>query len=183
MSESPAQVERLLSFSLPDGGLPYYRGNASSAEPTFLAALALSASGAAAERAKPLLHWAQTLQNTDGSVSINLREPRSGALADGPGGHRFPPLRTPGESETGPGFSADLEIREGRQRPSAQAGQHPDRLALGSGHVRLGGAYGLVAYRPPSLRPDRASPGRRRPEVAPGPPDSLGGLELRQPGP
>jgi hypothetical protein len=41
-SETVALVERLWSFSLPDGGLPYYRGNASSAEPTLLAALALS---------------------------------------------------------------------------------------------------------------------------------------------
>ena len=63
--------ERLLSFSRPDGGLPYYRGNSSSAEPTLLAALALFASGVPAERAKPLLSWAQALQNTDGSISVD----------------------------------------------------------------------------------------------------------------
>jgi hypothetical protein len=70
-SETAALVERLRSFSLPDGGLPYYRGNASSAEPTLLAALALSASGAPAESANPLLAWTQKLQNPDGSVGID----------------------------------------------------------------------------------------------------------------
>ena len=71
VSETEALVERLRSFSLLDGGLPYYRGNASSAEPTLLAALALSVSGAPAERAKPLLAWAQKLQNPDGSVGVD----------------------------------------------------------------------------------------------------------------
>jgi hypothetical protein len=71
VSETAAFVERLLSFSLPDGGLPYYRGNASAAEPTLLAALALSASGAPAERAGPLLAWAQKLQSPDGSVGVD----------------------------------------------------------------------------------------------------------------
>ncbi|HEX2695048.1 MAG TPA: prenyltransferase/squalene oxidase repeat-containing protein [Acidobacteriota bacterium] len=70
-SGTAALLERLLSFSRQDGGLPYYRGNSPSAEPTFLAALALFASGAPAERAKPLLSWAQTLQNMDGSVSVD----------------------------------------------------------------------------------------------------------------
>ncbi len=70
-SEFAALTDKLLSFSRPDGGLPYYRGNSSSAEPTLLAALALFASGAPAERAKPLLSWAQGLQSLDGSVSIN----------------------------------------------------------------------------------------------------------------
>jgi len=70
-SETAALVERLRSFSLPDGGLPYYRGNASSAEPTLLAALALYVSGAPAEAAKPLLAWAQKLQNPDGSVGVD----------------------------------------------------------------------------------------------------------------
>jgi hypothetical protein len=64
-------VVRLTSFFLPAGGVPYYKGGDPSAEPTFLAALALFASGAPAERAKPLLSWAQTLQNMDGSVSVN----------------------------------------------------------------------------------------------------------------
>jgi hypothetical protein len=71
-SETAALVDRLLSFSLPDGGLPYYRGNASSAEPTLLAALALSVSGAPAERARPLLALGQKLQNPDGSVGVDL---------------------------------------------------------------------------------------------------------------
>ena len=47
-------VERLRSFSLPDGGVPYYRGNASAAEPTLLAALALFVSGTQGELAEPL---------------------------------------------------------------------------------------------------------------------------------
>jgi hypothetical protein len=64
-------IKRLTSFFLPGGGCPYYKGRASSAEPTLLAGLALFASGAPAERAKPLLSWAQTLQNMDGSVSVN----------------------------------------------------------------------------------------------------------------
>ena len=63
--------ERLLSFSRPDGGIPYYRGNSSSAEPTLLAALALFASSVPVERAKPFLSWAQALQNTDGSISVD----------------------------------------------------------------------------------------------------------------
>jgi hypothetical protein len=70
-SETAALVERLLSFSLPDGGIPYYRGNVSSAEPTILAALALSASGAPAERTEPLLAWTKKLQNPDGSVGVD----------------------------------------------------------------------------------------------------------------
>jgi len=61
----------MTSFFLPDGGCPYYKGRDSSAEPTFLAAFALFASGAPAERAKPLLSWTQTLQNMDGSVGVN----------------------------------------------------------------------------------------------------------------
>ena len=64
-------INRLTSFFLPGGGCPYYKGRDSSAEPTFLAALAIFASGAPAERAKPLLPWAITLQNMDGSVSVN----------------------------------------------------------------------------------------------------------------
>jgi len=70
-SVTASLVERLMSFSLPDGGCSYYKGGASSAEPTFLATLALFASGVPAERAKPLLSWALTLQNMDGSVSVN----------------------------------------------------------------------------------------------------------------
>jgi hypothetical protein len=70
-SDTAALVERLLSFSLPDGGLPYYRGNGSSAEPTILAAIGLSVSGVPAERVKPLLAWVQGLQNADGSVGVD----------------------------------------------------------------------------------------------------------------
>jgi len=70
-SETAALIERLLSFSLPDGGLPYYRGNASAAEPTLLAALALFASGTAADRAAPFLAWARKSQNPDGSIGVN----------------------------------------------------------------------------------------------------------------
>jgi len=70
-SETAALVERLRSFFLPDGGLPYYRGNASAAEPTLLSALALSASGMPADRAKPLLAWARKIQNPDGSVGVD----------------------------------------------------------------------------------------------------------------
>ena len=70
-SEIAVLVERLQSFSLPDGGLPYYRGNASAAEPTLLAALAISASVAPAALAKPLLAWAQNVQNPDGSVGVD----------------------------------------------------------------------------------------------------------------
>ncbi|MGZ8949787.1 MAG: prenyltransferase/squalene oxidase repeat-containing protein [Candidatus Aminicenantales bacterium] len=63
--------ERLLSFSRPDGGLPYYRGGLSSTEPTLLAALALFAIGVPVEPPKPLLSWALALQNTDGSLSVD----------------------------------------------------------------------------------------------------------------
>jgi hypothetical protein len=70
-SGTAALFERLLSLSLPDGGLPYYRGHSSSAEPTLLAALALFASGMPPERAKPLLAWAQKLQNPDESVGVD----------------------------------------------------------------------------------------------------------------
>ena len=64
-------ADRLLSFSLSDGGLAYYRGNASSAEPTLLALLGLFAVGATAQSTKPLLSWAAGLQNPDGSVGLN----------------------------------------------------------------------------------------------------------------
>jgi len=71
ISETGNLVERLLSLSLPDGGLPYYRGNGSSAEPTLLAVIGLSVSGAPAERVKPLLAWVQGLQNANGSVGVD----------------------------------------------------------------------------------------------------------------
>jgi hypothetical protein len=69
--QTTAFVERLLSLSLPDGGIPYYRGNSSSAEPTLLAAIGLSVSGAPAERVKSLLAWVQRLQNADGSIGVD----------------------------------------------------------------------------------------------------------------
>jgi hypothetical protein len=67
-----ALLERLRSFSLPDGGLPYYQGNASAMEPTLLAALALRVSGAQAGQTKLLLAWAQKGQNPDGSVGTDF---------------------------------------------------------------------------------------------------------------
>jgi len=66
-------INRLTSFFRPDGGCPYYKGSDSSAEPTLLAALAIFAFGLPAEYAKPLIFWAQSLQNMDGSVSVNPR--------------------------------------------------------------------------------------------------------------
>ncbi|MHB8094868.1 MAG: hypothetical protein ACYDH0_07990 [Candidatus Aminicenantales bacterium] len=66
-------AEKLLSLVLPDGGLPYYRGGESSAEPTILAALALNAAAAKEERLKPLLACLRGLQNPDGSVGIGSR--------------------------------------------------------------------------------------------------------------
>ena len=64
-------IGRLTSFFLPAAGVPYYKGGGPSAEPTFLAVLALFASGVPAERTKPLLDWAQKLQNPDGSVGVD----------------------------------------------------------------------------------------------------------------
>ena len=69
--DTTALVKRLASFSLPDGGLPYYKGGGSSAEPTLLALLALFASGAPSVHSKPLLSWASSLQNPDGSVGLD----------------------------------------------------------------------------------------------------------------
>jgi len=66
-----ALFERLMTLSLPDGGMPYQRGNSSAAEPTLLAALALFASGVPPDRAKPLLAWVQNIQNPDGSVGVD----------------------------------------------------------------------------------------------------------------
>lgn len=71
ISDTVNPVERLLSLSLPDGGLPYYRGHGPSAEPTLLAAIGLSVAGAPAERVKPLLAWVQGLQNAAGSVGVD----------------------------------------------------------------------------------------------------------------
>jgi hypothetical protein len=74
MTEAPetaALVSRLMSMAVPGRGLPYYKGNGPSAEPTLLALLALSAVGASPGLAKPLLSWTAGLQNDDGSVGID----------------------------------------------------------------------------------------------------------------
>ena len=63
-------VRRLTSLILPGGGVPYYAGGGPSAEPSLLGLLALSACGAPAESAKPLLAWIAGLQNVDGSLGI-----------------------------------------------------------------------------------------------------------------
>jgi len=63
-------VKRLTSLMLPGGGVPYYPGGGPSAEPSLLGLLALSACGAPAGSAKPLLSWVAELQNTDGSLAI-----------------------------------------------------------------------------------------------------------------
>ena len=77
-NEIAAFSERLRSFSRPDGGLPYYPGTSSSAEPTLLAALAVSASGASPELATPCLAWAQGMQNPDGSFGLDSGHRRQG---------------------------------------------------------------------------------------------------------
>jgi len=64
-------VRRLTSLLLPGGGVPYYPGGGPSAEPALLSLLALSACGAPAESAKPLLSWVAELQNPDGSLGIH----------------------------------------------------------------------------------------------------------------
>lgn len=64
-------VRRLTSFSLPDGGVPYYHGGGPSSEPTLLALLALFALGSPAGQAKPLLAWISSLQNPDGSLGLD----------------------------------------------------------------------------------------------------------------
>jgi hypothetical protein len=64
-------VKRLTSLALPGGGIPYYKGGGPSAEPSLLALLALSVSGAPPEQTKRLLTWVTKLQNSDGSIAIN----------------------------------------------------------------------------------------------------------------
>jgi hypothetical protein len=68
--ETAPLVRRLTSLILPGGGVPYYPGGGPSAEPALLGLLALSACGAPAESAKPLLAWVAGLQNPDGSLGI-----------------------------------------------------------------------------------------------------------------
>jgi hypothetical protein len=69
--ENAALVKRLASFILPGGGIPYYKGGGSSAEPVLLSLLAISASSTAGESTKSLLSWASNLQNPDGSTGLN----------------------------------------------------------------------------------------------------------------
>lgn len=69
--ESDPLVKRLASFILPGGGIPYYKGGGPSAEPTLLALLSLSASGAPGEWAKSPLVWISGLQNPDGSMGLD----------------------------------------------------------------------------------------------------------------
>ncbi len=71
MPDANRLIDRLLSFPVPDGGLPYYAGNSSSAEPTALAALALFSAGAAAAKTAPLVSWLSKCQNKDGSLGIS----------------------------------------------------------------------------------------------------------------
>ncbi len=71
MPELDRLTDRLLTFPLPDGGLPYYAGNSSSAEPTALVALALFSAGAPTAKAAPLVSWLSKGQNKDGSLGIS----------------------------------------------------------------------------------------------------------------
>lgn len=70
LSDPAAFVERLRSFALSDGSWPYYRGSASSVEPTLLAALALSGSPVRPELRPETLSWIRQAQNRDGSFGI-----------------------------------------------------------------------------------------------------------------
>ncbi len=109
-SENATLVERLLSFSLPDGGMPYYRGGESSAEPTFLAALALLTAGIPPERAKPLLAW-RGLQNPDGFGRDRSPVSGPGAVAHRAGRDRVSPFR-PRREPPRPRFPPGDEIRD-----------------------------------------------------------------------
>ncbi len=71
MPDAHHLIDRLLSSSLPDGGLPYYAGNSSSTEPTALAALALFVAGATSAKTTPFLSWLRRTQNKDGSLGIS----------------------------------------------------------------------------------------------------------------
>ena len=71
-------LERLRSQVRPDGGSPYYPGGRSSVEPTLLAALALSPTGAETDPVRPLLAWARKQQNPDGSLSLGFGQSRQG---------------------------------------------------------------------------------------------------------
>ena len=69
-NETRDLAERLGSCRLADGGLPYYSGGTSSAEPTLLAALSFSAAGLPFEAVRPLLDWARKAQSANGSVGL-----------------------------------------------------------------------------------------------------------------
>jgi len=70
-AEAASLAKRLTSFILPGAGVPYYKGQGPSAEPSLLALLAFSAGSAPAEEARRLLAWVSGLQNPDGSVGVN----------------------------------------------------------------------------------------------------------------
>ena len=74
-----ALAGRIRRLSLPDGGYPYYQGNASSMEPTLLTVLALARSGLADEAVRPGLMWCAGCQNPDGSVGLDAQHPHQGA--------------------------------------------------------------------------------------------------------
>ncbi len=88
-SEFAVLTDKLLSFSRPDGGLPYYRGNSSSAEPTLLAALALFAVGAPEASSKPPLSFLRSLQNLDGSICVDAGKRDQGLWLTAPAAIAF----------------------------------------------------------------------------------------------
>lgn len=71
-------LEKLRSGLLPGGGLPYYLGGDLAAEPTLLAALALSVSGAPAGHVDPILDRIRRSQNDDGSIGVDMGHRRQG---------------------------------------------------------------------------------------------------------
>lgn len=73
----PALVERLLGAVNDAGAWGYRAGSSGSAEPTALAALALSATGRAPQRTAGALTWLAGLQRDDGAVpvSADVRRP------------------------------------------------------------------------------------------------------------
>jgi hypothetical protein len=64
-------LKTLASFCLAGGGMSYYKGGGSSAEPALLALLAQFAAGRPGEAANPVLAWVAGLQNPDGSVGLD----------------------------------------------------------------------------------------------------------------
>jgi hypothetical protein len=70
-SDHASVLERLTSFLAPGGGVAYYQGGGPSAEPTLLTLLACQTAGVSVGETKTLLSWVYSLQNPDGSVSLN----------------------------------------------------------------------------------------------------------------